>query len=835
MRLIMNDLTVNSDEMEGTQTISLDSIHGCSTDYIEYTEPSMTLDEISEMLHLKDKNTGEGDDGTGDKSIKGKPYTGDNGDDKDRTPKIPDWSDFGDIDVPKDKTYDDIASDIINDDKIGSVNAIIEFAQPSIRDERGVDYSISVKPGQSVRPETIIGSAIINNEKKAIRSIFGSGTVWGTPDGKQFKHLYESAGANRHIVIRNCTIAGEAPELTPELIENIQHEFSQEAELFDLITNNICESVLPWILGRRYTQWIFMAPGVRLERKNGREIFREYMDYVNDIRERYANDIKEMNSEDTIRSLNGNRRKIDALGYRILERRKRYAEEIITAYLEYKETLDKVEYDPAFEDCRYLAYVHEIGYHTNETSTRVGDLDYFNYYTALLSMLSTYTDNKYVKRYNEILKEIIEERIAAEGYSPDVIRGEFNELYKKIIDFRVKNGFQRIDAEMNTIASEGRDIDPQTVASWITQHLAVKKDEYTDMSIRQLANMYIFIRNYKAFNGVPGMRRVQLESHNDEIDEASLMIYNLTMKENEKLMEFWDEVLGVWANTSIFSSIEKTTTEMKKINNFAEWPLPSELIIDGQTFHHYLFENDVHRQRDDEDEDMGNVIIDTIPPDPSTFQPEDVTNEEAIPLNDENIEVDEISIRDIAYWRRYFSLATVISLPYLACGLDIPPAEIMLIPLPCIFIAIDCVYIKALDLVLVAGISIRGMYVWPVFLYVNGSTQWSSILSPLISQLKTVQSKISAKINALAEMPINALADNYIMKFEDEARKLRQENKLLENYITSIEARKVANQETIKKHMSQLKDKFAKTTQHVIDPLGEEKDAKRKSGEKDNK
>ena len=84
-------------------------------------------------------------------------------------------------------------------------------------------------------------------------------------------------------------------------------------------------------------------------------------------------------------------------------------------------------------------------------------------------------------------------------------------------------------------------------------------------------------------------------------------------------------------------------------------------------------------------------------------------------------------------------------------------------------------------------------------------------------------------------MPINALADNYIMKFEDEARKLRQENKLLENYITSIEARKVANQETIKKHMSQLKDKFAKTTQHVIDPLGEEKDAKRKSGEKDNK
>ena len=206
--------------------------------------------------------------------------------------------------------------------------------------------------------------------------------------------------------------------------------------------------------------------------------------------------------------------------------------------------------------------------------------------------------------------------------------------------------------------------------------------------------------------------------------------------------------------------------------------------------------------------------------------PEPVVPPEAdlgdMPLGDDNISADEITILDIDYWKRYFALATIISLPFLNCGLDIPTV-IMMVPLPAIYIAISCVFIKPLDLLLVIGISIRGMYVWPVFLYVNCSNMPLSIMTPLISQAKNLKSKISAKINALAEEPINAIADNFIKSFEENSRSLRQQNKLLENYINSIAHKKTTNQEEIKQYMNKLYAPFKKQTQQVIDPLGTEK------------
>lgn len=198
---------------------------------------------------------------------------------------------------------------------------------------------------------------------------------------------------------------------------------------------------------------------------------------------------------------------------------------------------------------------------------------------------------------------------------------------------------------------------------------------------------------------------------------------------------------------------------------------------------------------------------------PEVTEPVDVPEAslDDMPLGDGNISADEITILDIDYWRKYFSLATVLSLPFLNCGLDIPP-YIMFIPLPAIYIAISTVFIKPLDLLLVIGISIRGMYVWPVFLYVNCSNMPLSIMTPLISQAKTLKSKISAKINALTEEPINAIADNFIKSFEEDSRKLRKQNKQLENYINSIAHKKTENQEEIKRYMDKLYAPFKKQT-----------------------
>lgn len=341
------------------------------------------------------------------------------------------------------------------------------------------------------------------------------------------------------------------------------------------------------------------------------------------------------------------------------------------------------------------------------------------------------------------------------------------------------------------------------------------------MQINQLASMYMFIRNYKAFD--PKMSDIKRNIRKVSLDDSKNndYIYELTKKENRKLEEFWSEALAAYAGKSTDDCIRQTQEFADKLNQYATWPTPSQFRIGKYTYDHYLFQNSDRKKKTPSDEDLGLDGVTDLPEVPEPVVPPEADLGD-MPLGDDNISADEITILDIDYWKRYFALATIISLPFLNCGLDIPTV-IMMVPLPAIYIAISCVFIKPLDLLLVIGISIRGMYVWPVFLYVNCSNMPLSIMTPLISQAKNLKSKISAKINALAEEPINAIADNFIKSFEENSRSLRQQNKLLENYINSIAHKKTANQEEIKQYMNKLYAPFKKQTQQVIDPLGTEK------------
>ena len=55
---------------------------------------------------------------------------------------------YDNIKIPDDVELDDIVNKIINDDSVGPSRAIVEFAQPCIRDEKGVDFKFLVKPGE---------------------------------------------------------------------------------------------------------------------------------------------------------------------------------------------------------------------------------------------------------------------------------------------------------------------------------------------------------------------------------------------------------------------------------------------------------------------------------------------------------------------------------------------------------------------------------------------------------------------------------------------------------------------------------------------------------------
>ena len=142
----------------------------------------------------------------------------------------------------------------------------------------------------------------------------------------------------------------------------------------------------------------------------------------------------------------------------------------------------------------------------------------------------------------------------------------------------------------------------------------------------------------------------------------------------------------------------------------------------------------------EEDIDLDNI---TEPQEPTDFP---IPTEPSDDSNDPTF--DEITIKDYDYWKRYFALATVISIPYLADGFDIPPTMTP-IPLPCIYICFNTIFIKQLNLVIVIGLALRGIWPWPVKgntvnTYVGGELYASY---EIISVTSTTSWRICNKVN----------------------------------------------------------------------------------------
>jgi hypothetical protein len=181
-------------------------------------------------------------------------------------------------------------------------------------------------------------------------------------------------------------------------------------------------------------------------------------------------------------------------------------------------------------------------------------------------------------------------------------------------------------------------------------------------------------------------------------------------------------------------------------------------MINNVEYQHYLFTN-IYNKEKTVDISIGKYDF------PETLDfpdiPEDITIDEnwAIEqLSDHEVEeqkVRTITFLDFEYWQKYFTLATLICLvpTYWNCGLDIMP-YIQNIPLPCIFIAIKSLYIPFFNMIVVFGLAVRGMYPWPIVLYINTSNQPISILTPLVAAVERLKIVFKQKINNLEQQPV---------------------------------------------------------------------------------
>ena len=137
------------------------------------------------------------------------------------------------------------------------------------------------------------------------------------------------------------------------------------------------------------------------------------------------------------------------------------------------------------------------------------------------------------------------------------------------------------------------------------------------------------------------------------------------------------------------------------------------------------------------------------------------------------------------YWLKYFGIATVCSLPYFApSGINIAGVPLWL---PAIFIPIFPVYIKILDLLIVIGLSVRGLAIQPIFLFINLSNQDLCALTPLVIALKKVKQIFDDQVNKLERLPAE-YAQKFINKLIGDSEKLIRENRNLEVQINGLES-----------------------------------------------
>lgn len=231
-------------------------------------------------------------------------------------------------------------------------------------------------------------------------------------------------------------------------------------------------------------------------------------------------------------------------------------------------------------------------------------------------------------------------------------------------------------------------------------------------------------------------------------------IYKLTRVEWWRLSQFWDKVLAKYKTTyDLASLLDHLDEYADSLTLYAEWPQKSEIAIDGVNYDYFFFDNydywkyDAHRMADDpEDGTAADADGVTAPEQPSAVKAPSEGDAQASfddkGLDDQDIDQvykPETQITDTKYWVKYFGLATILSLlpMYWAPGLILPTGTI--IKLPAVFIALKAIHIKALDLLLVVGLSIRGIAILPVFLYVNLSSNDLSLLFPLTIALKQVK------------------------------------------------------------------------------------------------
>lgn len=730
-------------------------------------------------------------------------------------------------------------SDVINNikeviDSQSNINIIVEIGRPTAeKPDFGKSFEFN-KNLSSLNGESIIGSFVDSKgQTKNIKSIFTSGQIQKTKDN-EFIHLYPQKALNRHVIIKNCGPLDPQSLIDNDKIDDLVEKFSSISILESFIIDNLNYSILPNILLRRkelkdgyvdgFGNFIYYA----MEGYTGSEIYAKWKQHVDNTIENYheyegikfsKKNVKKKGKElckkqvEQIKKTKGQSSKLQKIVQDKLDKRENFLygkhliskekNGIIDLYENYKDNPSALisggVLSSDMEACKYTQTL-------DNKNQELGLADCYglgvDYYVNLLEELNTLSGNSYVLEYYDILNNIIQKHNSFENIDESTIKNIIISEAKNLdfVNLSYKELINKLDDSF-----KDSDVNFNDVFEWIRKNVFNSTDEEEQnenaVQIQRVVNLYVYYRRMdKDF-------QIEKKVINGDGSFKDLSILDLIKEDKNILESFWSKVLSEFKTTLRLSKIIDELKSLGADDSTASWPEPVQLNLDGEVYQLYTFTEPTENIEDDEpeaDEDPS-AISTELPKNIDEFKP--VMN---FDINDlarpkmKNIN----SIYTLKYWKKYFSLATLLSLPTTAVGLVVFHTPIQL---PAVFIPFTVIYQKQFNILIVIGLSIRGVFIDPIILRINTSSDFSSVLTPLVSAADSVYRTLSTKIN-LVELNIVTLAKIYKEQLQRENNNLNKEVeklKVLRDELKSI------NPPTFKDVENEFKGYFSPVNQCI--------------------
>lgn len=644
--------------------------------------------------------------------------------------------------------------------------SVIEFGDEYTKGN-AVDYQLNVKPGDSINSNTILAYINKGGTQYPVKSIFSAGTI--KDDGNNdYYHIYPNS-CKRHIVITDTSL-GAGSDFNIDDTSAFGERMKQNSYIYNLIINNLNYSSYPLLLNNADRQQFFISNAAH-----------NYKNIIDDADKFLQNDIKGFDSKkltDDIKSSKGDPNKI--IG--IKDQQLKIRDEIIKHQLDIYNNINNlyIKGDIDYKDCEHLAYGSQEKFDMYQVSNDM----MHNYYMSLLSRIDiSHEDDIYSNEFYKIISDIVTKRMQAENYDINDIISEFNKLFNDCVT--VKYSDSAYDYIKKQIVNEDFSYNNilELIKTFQFKQFDRKKDKndnITRNAAMQLTNLFLYIKQTESENK---NHQKSLMMNNDLQNKNQLLnaktanntdIQILIRNEAQVIQNFWDDIIiqyqTVFNLDQICNDIEHYANNL---NSNAEWPVNNKLQIGTYTCNLYTFIDPIIEKADRPDIDLSDVDM------TSTEIPEmNIDMEDIREINQPKI--GDITILDYEYWLTYFANATLFTLLpiYWADGFDIPPA-MSPTKLPALYVPIaKPLFIKPLNLLIVFGIALRGIYPAPIILMVNLSSHAINALTPIMTGLEALKGSLEQTIE-IAESAIPRLVDGVMNGFANESAELK---KKMENF-----------------------------------------------------